>query len=271
MLKLWSKLVFWILPSGSVARLFANSRLLKNEDESKQDAAKIFESSNIMHHDWRVCFRLPSSLPFAHLSSGCVQALCTLCTMNSNPRSFPGVIKVIQKDTSTGTATCTEQPKRRQTTKCASSYLQFKGISTVSPTSSSADSNEIFENDLSFSTGGGGGTSILEGVTNDSAARPFSVNGAGGPFFAGTSGIAGGDDGVGGNLNSRFIVPLLLFLFDSALVVRSSFKRSASASSPGSSVVDSSWRAEVGWLTNAEAWLGGVAADWRAGAGIEAR
>ena len=128
MLKLWSKLVFWILPSGSVARLFANSRLLKGEDESKQDAAKIFESSNIMHHDWRVCFRLPSSLPFAHLSSGCVQALCTFkCTMNSIPRSFPRVIKVIQKDNSTGTATCTEQPKRRQTTKYASSYLNLKG------------------------------------------------------------------------------------------------------------------------------------------------
>lgn len=125
MLKLWSKLVFWILPSGSVARLFANSRLLKNEDESKQDAAKIFESSNINY--WRVCFRPPSSLLFAHLSSGCVQALCTLCTMNSNPRSFPRVIKAIQKETSTGTATFTEQPKRRQTTNYASTYLNSKG------------------------------------------------------------------------------------------------------------------------------------------------
>ena len=58
MLKLWSKLVFWILPSGSVARLFANSRLLKNEDESKQDGAKIFESSNIIIGEFKL---LPSA------------------------------------------------------------------------------------------------------------------------------------------------------------------------------------------------------------------
>ena len=98
-LKLWSKLVFWISlsGSGSVARLFAKPRLLKNEDESKRDAAKIFESSIIIGEF--------ASVRQAHCPSAFKPCVCTLCTMNSNPRSFPRVIKVIQKDTSTGTAT----------------------------------------------------------------------------------------------------------------------------------------------------------------------
>jgi hypothetical protein len=45
------------------------------------------------------------------------------------------------------------------------SWPQFNGISTVSPTSSSAESsNDTLLIDFSFSTGGGAGTSMLDGA-----------------------------------------------------------------------------------------------------------
>src|SRR6266567_7531842 len=109
-------------------------------------------------------------------------------------------------------------------------------MSTVSPTSSSAESSsDTLLIDFSFSTGGGAGTSILDAAIT--AGRPLELSSessrAGGlaGFFNGAAssnaegwssdaeertaaGVgAGGDAGeVGGNLNSLFIDPFLLFL-----------------------------------------------------------
>lgn len=135
--------------------------------------------------------------------------------------------------------------------------------------------------ECSFSTGGGGGTSILEGVITDdlgcsgSCCFRLCISTCGDdlsfPVLDGNSGALGGD--AGGNLNSRFIVPLRLFRFESILVTlveRSSWRSSLSESPALSSGVGAkTGRAEL----EDAAWeeiLGGVA-DARAGAGIEAR
>lgn len=139
-------------------------------------------------------------------------------------------------------------------------------MSTVSPTSSSPSSTES-DLTLSFSTGGGGGTSIFDGWTPCSEAVELST-----PSRDGISGMAGEFTGEG-NLNSLFIVPLRLLRFESALVVRSNgTSSSSSASTVGSNELDltlaSGVAGECGWLTNVEELSGGVVRD---AGGIEER
>ena len=65
--------------------------------------------------------------------------------------------------------------------------LQFNGISTVSPTSSSADSyNDTLLIDFSFSTSGGAGTSILDGVIIEAGRFEASLVAETGDFFNGS-------------------------------------------------------------------------------------
>jgi hypothetical protein len=164
--------------------------------------------------------------------------------------------------------------------------------------------------DFSFSTGGGAGTSIFNGVITEARrlkASFFAETGgnffnssassnaeggttAGGVYFAGAFGDTGD---TGGNLNSLFIDPFLLFLFSTftfctlcdvgtgaiALVglVDARSRRMVSvvgsSSASASSGVGSNWRslntlAEKGWLTK----LGACevpSADVREGHGIE--
>lgn len=145
---------------------------------------------------------------------------------------------------------------------------QLKSTSTVGPTSSSVSSMLVV--DLSFSTGGGGGTSILEGVmTPDfSSCRPNSPRRiGGGELPAGPDARCGavGDESGEGNLNSRFIVPLLLFLFVDTSVV------GGRAWVGASSAVSSGVGSNGGWLTKGECVLGGEVDETRGTTGIEAR
>lgn len=97
-------------------------------------------------------------------------------------------------------------------------------MSTVSPTLSSAESSkDALLKLFSFSIGGGGGTSILEGVMTPECVPStikcsviWNTGVCGGPDLFGASprGLRGD---VGWNLNSRFIDPFLPFLC-SALV-----------------------------------------------------
>lgn len=77
-------------------------------------------------------------------------------------------------------------------------------MSSVSPTSSSPSSTDPLS-DLSFSTGGGGGTSILDGVMTAGPVAAAEDSEVGG--WPSTT----GDDAGDGNLKSLFIVPALLF------------------------------------------------------------
>lgn len=145
---------------------------------------------------------------------------------------------------------------------------QLKSTSTVGPTSSSVSSTLFV--DLSFSTGGGGGTSILEGVmTPDfSSCRPRSPRRTGGGELpAGPDARSGavGDETGEGNLNSRFIVPLLLFLFVDTSVV------GGRACAGASSAVSSGVGSNAGWLTKGECVLGGEVDSTRGTTGMEAR
>jgi len=177
------------------------------------------------------------------------------------------------------------------------------------PTSSSAESsNDTVLVDFSFSTGGGAGTSIFDGLITEACRLEASFAETGGDFFndsassnaeqAATGGVCsagafGDTSDAGGNLNSLFIDPFLLFLFSTfmfctlcgvgaeavALVglvdARSRRTVSVVGSSSASSGVGSNWwglnsLAVEGWLTKLEA--GGVlGADVREGGGIEER
>lgn len=81
--------------------------------------------------------------------------------------------------------------------------VQFNGTSTVSPISSSPSS--VVLNALSFSTGGGGGTSMLEGETRLSCAFkcPFVFW----PSISGDLGEPSSEECKVGNFQLRFIEP----------------------------------------------------------------
>src|ERR1700683_1850218 len=112
---------------------------------------------------------------------------------------------------------------------------KLSSTSSVSPTSSSPSSTAWPT--LSFSTGGGGGTSTLDGATTPTFVSPASSSPASGLFDDGKSGTVGGDgEEVGGNLKFLSMVPGLLLRLASfsALAVLLTFG-SASCTSPSNS------------------------------------
>ena len=159
----------------------------------------------------------------------------------------------------------------------------YNGMSTVSSPISSDPSLSIDALGVrSFSTGGGGGTSIFDvDCFSFPFALAFSDEGSSSPspllcsvtliLGVGVASSLPDAGGSGGNLNALFIVPVLLFLFDS-FDVRPSPSDVPVASNATSSVSESALsgmpigRGGGCWLlTNA------VPGGERAGGGIDAR